>query len=364
MSNPNPPPKPNKPAGWHSQRTFGAQTEAAKSAFLQKQYEGTAQRVRFMHRLGKAQDLFTICDSLGVDRTGLENKFVTHDELTALILQGRELLSARPKQQKTNEQVTPSTEVVHKPAEVVVQPLPQSSQGSVKTGEDNQQEKKEAPTEEHIEQDITLELPELEKNPKVIPFGFQIRKAKELVRNLHVHKHRANLLLAGTGFGKTYILSAVIAALKRVGYFDDCRSMWPVLYVTKASIVEQTVRVLNDQFGVDEETCMVTNIEQLRAKLGKMFIHEQTCVVSGQEHTIFTWRPRNIPRLVIWDESQILKNVDSTQSRIAQALNDITELSHGVEANKVTQIFSSATPFMRVCEAKCFCVATRAEMGD
>ena len=347
MSNPNPPPKPNKPAGWHSQRTFGAQTEAAKLAFLQKQYEGTAQRVRFMHRLGKAQDLFTICDSLGVDRTGLENKFVTHDELTALILQGRELLSAKPKPAVVVEQPKVVATEQPKPAEVKpTEPVTAAP-----------------PAEEHVEQDITLELPELEKNPKVIPFGFQIRKAKELVRNLHVHKHRANLLLAGTGFGKTYILSAVIAALKRVGYFDDCRSMWPVLYVTKASIVEQTVRVLSEQFGVDEETCMVTNIEQLRAKLGKMFIHEQTCVVSGQEHTIFTWRPRNIPRLVIWDESQILKNVDSTQSRIAQALNDITELSHGVEANKVTQIFSSATPFMRVCEAKCFCVATRAEMG-
>lgn len=345
MSNPNTPPKPNKPAGWHSQRTFGAQTEAAKLAFLQKQYEGTAQRVRFMHRLGKAQDLFTICDSLGVDRAGRENRIVTHDELTALILQGRELLSAKP---KVAEQPKVVATEQPKPAEVKpTAPAPPVAQ----------------PTEEHVEQDIVLDLPELEKNPKVIPFGFQIRKAKELVRNLHVHKHRANLLLAGTGFGKTYILSAVIAALKRVGYFDDCRSMWPVLYVTKASIVKQTVRVLNDQFGVDEMTCMVTNIEQLRAKLGKMFIHEQTCVVSGQEHTIFTWRPRNIPRLVIWDESQILKNVDSTQSRIAQALNDITELSHGVEANKVTQIFSSATPFMRVCEAKCFCVATRAEMG-
>jgi hypothetical protein len=339
-----------KPKGWHSQRTFGAQTEAAKLAFLQKQYEGTAQRIRFMHRMGKSQDLFTVCDTLGIDRAGRENKLITHDELTALILQGRELLASKAKavvSEQSRVEVKVAEPVVQKEETVIS--VPTTTAPAAESSD--------------TEEEITIDLPELEANPKVIPFPFQIRKAKEIVRNLHIHKHRANLLLAGTGYGKTYMLGAAIAALKRLGYFDDSRAMWPVLYVTKASIVEQTKRVLEQCFGVDDMLCMVTNIEQLRANIGKVFVAEQTVVISGQEHTLFTWRPRNIPRLVIWDESQILKNVDSIQSRIAQALNDVNELTHGKEASKIVQIFSSATPFMRVCEAKCFCVATRAEMG-
>ena len=140
--------------------------------------------------------------------------------------------------------------------------------------------------------------------------------------------------------------------------------MWPVLYVTKAPIVEQTEKVLENQFGLTARQVYVTNVEQLRAQMGKIFIAESTVVISGQEHIIFKWRPRALPRLVIWDESQILMNTDSTQSKIAQALNDINEVTHGAEASKVIQVFSSATPFMRLAHTKCFAVATRMTLKD
>ncbi|NBU11696.1 MAG: hypothetical protein EBS84_22310 [Proteobacteria bacterium] len=158
------------------------------------------------------------------------------------------------------------------------------------------------------------------------------------------------------------MLGAMVKAMFRLGFFKDYAGMWPVLYITKAPIVTQTDKVLEKQFGLTARQVHVTNIEQLRSTLGRIFIHEETVVIQGQEHIIFKWRPRALPRLVIWDEAQILMNIDSTQSKIAQALNDITELSHGQEANKVIQVFSSATPFMRLTHTKCFAVATRTTM--
>ncbi len=54
---------------------------------------------------------------------------------------------------------------------------------------------------------------------------------------------------------------------------------------------------------------------------------------------------------MVWDECQTLKNEDSDQSKRAQAYNNLD--------GEYYQIFSSATPFTRVCEAKCFAVSTR-----
>lgn len=317
----------------HGGRTFAKQSDAAKAAFALKAYEATAQAVRFALLSGKVTSLYAICASLKIAPVG-DNRFISKEELNALVIRGREELKARL--------AAPKPEVAPTPTSVTPTPAASTPESVDDKGSDDD-----------------IDVLELTKNKKVQPFGFQIRKTRELIRNITINKHRANLLLSQTGSGKTFMLGAMMAYLKRTGFFSDYRGMYPMLYVTKASIVEQTTKVLQDCFGLDDFDVIVINIEQLRAKLGRLYIHEDTVIMQGQEHTVFKWRPRSLPRLVIWDESQILKNIDSTQSRIAQALNDISDLTHGAEADRVVQIFASATPFMRLCETKCFAVATR-----
>ena len=316
-------------------RTMATQSDAAKQAFKEKMFEATAQRVRMSFLTGKVVDLHSICESLGLGGIELNNRALkSKDELTELTLLARQKLK-----HKADAPEVIKIQVVEPATPEVVDVSPVEA--------------------ESIVDDDELPIPELTDNPKVQAFGFQVRKTREIVMKLTQEKRKAILLLSQTGSGKTFMLGAAVAAMKRMGVFKDYKGAWPVMYVTKASIVEQTSRVLEECFKLTPKDVYVTNVDQLRSKMGNIFITSEGVIVQGQEHTIFKWRPRSLPQLIIWDESQVLKNVDSTQSRIAQALGDINEFTHGVGATKLMQIFSSATPFMRVCEAKVFAVATR-----
>jgi len=129
------------------------------------------------------------------------------------------------------------------------------------------------------------------------------------------------MFLAPVGSGKTFVIGAVIRRLLDMGWHNGkTMSPWPFVYVTKASIVEQTKRVLENFFGIDTATeCEVINIEQLRASFGALMLKCTTRVVDGEEQTEWNWRPGMHPLIIFWDECQILKNTDSTQSQIAQA---------------------------------------------
>lgn len=165
---------------------------------------------------------------------------------------------------------------------------------------------------------------------------------------------QAQMLLAGVGVGKTFILGAVLRRLLDISYHEGkTLSPFPYVYVTKASIVEQTKRVLRKKFGIDTTNeVIVINIEQLRSRFGEMFIKEESIWEMGVERVVFKWRRNVYPLVIIWDECQVLKNTDSIQSQIAQSYNEIQD-KHTI------QLFSSATPYTRVSEAKCFSVATR-----
>jgi hypothetical protein len=183
----------------------------------------------------------------------------------------------------------------------------------------------------------------------------QVKAARDLWINLEQGKV-GQLLLAPTGSGKTYIIFSLLKNFIEQGWIKklQCISPWPILYVTKASIVEQTKKVGRDEFGIDVvNTVHVINIELLRSQLGKLFVSEKIVVKQGVEHTEYTWVKWMHPCLVIWDECQILARADeSIQGKIAQGINLIQDAP-------VIQIFASATPYSRPIEGKVFACSTR-----
>lgn len=187
----------------------------------------------------------------------------------------------------------------------------------------------------------------------VFDFDFQKVAAKNIFNRFTTLGHKACLLLGGVGTGKTYVLAEFLQHVFNNKFLDKKTiSPYPIFYVTKASVVEQTERVLK-QYGLDTvRHIQVTNYDQLRARLGDMFIREETKVRDGEPYIVYHWKKVIHPCIIIWDECQSLMNLDSQQSRIAQAVNDI-------ESEHIYQVFSSASPFVKVSGAKCFAVATR-----
>lgn len=185
---------------------------------------------------------------------------------------------------------------------------------------------------------------------KCVMFPFQDRAAWEMAQKLYVEKKRAVLLRAAVGTGKTFIVARELLYAKEHNLVPESFGLFPVLYITKSTVVEQTQRVLENLFGLTIDDVFVTNIESLRTQKFQWAIKREVKVENGQEHEIITWRVCH-PAKIYWDECHGLKNEDSIQSRISQAFNDV--------AGDTVQVFFSATPFLRVCECKCFAVATK-----
>lgn len=171
--------------------------------------------------------------------------------------------------------------------------------------------------------------------------------AKQIYLNFTTNNRRATLLEGGAGNGKTFVAAAVVRKLIDENFFKDCRSPWPVLWITRASILEQTSRVCRELFGLSPtDDCIVINVEQLRAKFGEYMVDCSTIVRGGEEHIIWQWRPKFHPMMFIIDECQFAKNDDSTQAKIVAAISEIEDL--------VRILAMSATPFTRVSEARYF----------
>jgi len=210
----------------------------------------------------------------------------------------------------------------------------------------------------HIDEDELKPCEEHEKLPpcalqKAFLFPFQERAARQLLDNILVGKKRGQLLRAAVGTGKTFIIGAVACRLEEAKFTQGkTYSPWAQVYITRASIVEQTERVLEKFFSINTVTGVhVINIEQLRASFGELMVRCETVVEQGEEHIVWKWRPSVHPCVMYIDECQAVKNEDSQQSRIMQAFNDLP--------GETYQIFFSATPFLKVSQAKCFAVSTR-----
>lgn len=212
---------------------------------------------------------------------------------------------------------------------------------------------------ELTEDDLCGTVAEHDKLPhsdrqKCLLFPFQERAASAVLRGIVKDKKHGQLLRAAVGTGKTYIVGAVLSRLLDQGFCKNKTfAPWPILYVTRASVVEQTKRVLAQQFSIDTlNEVMVVNIEALRSSVGELLLTYKTIIKDGEEHGEWVWRPHVNPIVFFIDECQLAKNEDSQQSLIIQAISKI-------QSDNVYCIFFSATPLLRVCDAKYFVLNCR-----
>ena len=194
-------------------------------------------------------------------------------------------------------------------------------------------------------------------NEKAFLYYFQKKAAAEALDKITKQNLPAVLILAATGTGKTFIKGAITRRLLDSKFVDG--KTWgqtAILNVTRATVVEQDKRVLNNFFGIKHPVqCETINIEQLRSRAGQMWISCKTVIQNGEEVEVYDWKPMINPVLVKWDECQALKNESSTQHKIACAFSSIP--------TPTTQLFISATPFTRVSEAKAFAIATKKDIS-
>jgi hypothetical protein len=206
---------------------------------------------------------------------------------------------------------------------------------------------------------VTPILPPPNPSQKASLFYFQQNAAEAVYWKLIGEDKPSVLMRAATGDGKTYAYAQVLRWIVDAGKIEEWKSIspTPILVVTKASIVEQTRRVLKWKFGLDHRHGLkVVNYDALRASFGERFISEKMVIEGGIEHYKYEWHRFLHPAVIVWDECQSLKNEDPQQTKIASAFNDIS-----LDSAPTKQIFSSATPFSRLAGAKCFAVSTRHE---
>ncbi len=211
---------------------------------------------------------------------------------------------------------------------------------------------------------------------KCILFQGQMKCVQDVLDKLLNQGHQANLLQGITGSGKTFVLGTIIKYLMECGYIkeladvNNCLSFTKVMYITKASIVDQTKNDLRKFFGIDTTKpfghpgCFVhvTNIDQIRSEFGEQILMSQIKFVGGEPTEVITCRQFFMPVLMIFDECHILKNRDSKQARCHHAMNLFA--SHKPETQtlpKLVQIHASATPFQRVEDARYFTLAAAPE---
>lgn len=187
---------------------------------------------------------------------------------------------------------------------------------------------------------------------------FQEEAAREIYYKITALGYTGIQLRANTGDGKTYCLGRIIRKIlddPSQWHKNKSFSPYKIVYITKASIVDQTKEDLAKEFGINfiEDDVLVTNYDQLRAALGKEFIIEKETVEDGVIVKKIMWNSLMTPAIVFFDENQAQKNEDSLQSKYSVALNDVP-----IQYRPI-QVFSSASPFAKIASAKCFVLATR-----
>ena len=166
---------------------------------------------------------------------------------------------------------------------------------------------------------------------------FQIKAAVDAACKLQ--SQQGILLQAHAGLGKTYM---VLPAIKYLldNSLIELKSDWPmpILWVTPAAVIPQTLEVIN-QFGLTHKIFPMS-YSGFRGKLGNT-LYWESAKNPYNNAKVYAWKPSRVPSMVVFDECQGLKNESSSQ----------TQLSWSIPAG-VKRIFISATPYQRVSEAR------------
>lgn len=157
-------------------------------------------------------------------------------------------------------------------------------------------------------------------------------------------------IIAPTGQGKTYVCAATLRMLAQ--FYPDrfaingIRTPWIVIQPPKA--IAQTMGVFME-YGV---MAIVTSLASLRASLGELMIEWKTVIVNNTPTLYPYWNLDMAPAGIWVDESQQVKNEDSTQSLIIESAG-----FHGIPI-----VFASATPYSRVKQARIIAVTLAPEI--
>jgi superfamily II DNA or RNA helicase len=130
---------------------------------------------------------------------------------------------------------------------------------------------------------------------------WQVESVSKIVGSLE--KYNAAIDGSDLGVGKTYVACAVVREL----------NMKMVVICPKA-VMESWKRVIGDHFKMSDRLIDVINYEQLR--IGKADSKVASFITNRKTHREkFTWKiPKNT--LIIWDESQKLKNWKTKNSKV------------------------------------------------
>jgi len=166
---------------------------------------------------------------------------------------------------------------------------------------------------------------------------FQIKAATDAACKLQ--SQQGILLQAHAGLGKTYMVLPVIKYLLD-NELIKIQSDWPmpILWVTPAAVIPQTLEVIN-QFALTHKIFPMS-YSGFRGKLGNS-LYWESAKNPYNNSKVYAWKPTRVPSLVVFDECQGLKNDTSSQ----------TQLSWSIPAG-VKRIFISATPYQKVSEAR------------
>ena len=191
-------------------------------------------------------------------------------------------------------------------------------------------------------------------NPKQTAtlFPHQKKATKDCAYKLFIEGQRGIVLEAAAGHGKTFIFGQLIRWIVDKGYLKDCYSPWPVLVITKSAqntLVKQTERVMTQYFGLDvPRDVFVLSYDALRSGEGlSRMVKKEKKHVDGEVHIVYSWIQFLNPKMIIVDECQACRREDAIQTKVIMALAMIP--------TEIKIIFSSATPFTRVSEARCIC---------
>lgn len=154
------------------------------------------------------------------------------------------------------------------------------------------------------------------------------------------------LLIAPTRTGKTYSVVEALARAQSKELLKKSTGMINILILTTKSVKTQYLRVCREA-GL--EGVAVENYATLRATLGGLFVDWIKTIEYGSLAEKPVWRTEDKPDIIICDECQMVKNSATLQAKIIQS---------AAEAG-ILIIFTSATPFVTLADAKVLCIGLR-----